>query len=205
MVRYLRLLAFSVVSLGLAACVRLAPMVGLPSRAEPRIGEPSAAGEVTEQDRVLALEGQVEALNAELAALRKALVVMGPLPEPSDFFIPVASADIAGDIPTTDAETEASARLARLYAPPPSFASARSLFYEAELGSCRARGAAEAGWNRLAGDKRLAGLHARYSTDGGNIRLVAGPPVGAAAVTSLSVELSALAGQCRVAAPMRAY
>jgi hypothetical protein len=205
MVRYLRLLAFSVVSLGLAACVKLTPSMGIAGRPEPRIGEPPAAVTLTEEERVRALEGQVAALNAELAALRKALDVMGPLPEPSDFFIPVSSSDLAGDIPKTDPETEAAARLARLYAPPPSFARARSLFYEAELGSFRSRDAAEAGWRRLAGDNRLAGLAPRYSTDGGNTRLIAGPLASEAAVAALCVELSALAGQCRVAAPMRAY
>jgi hypothetical protein len=67
------------------------------------------------------------------------------------------------------------------------------------------RDAAEAGWRRLAGDKSLAGLNARYSVDGDQTRLIAGPLASEAAVQALCVELSAVAGQCRVAAPIRAY
>jgi hypothetical protein len=130
---------------------------------------------------------------------------MGPLPEHEEFFVPLAEAEIAGDIPKTDPETEAAARLARLYAPAPTFARARSLFYEAELGVFRSRSEAESGWKQLAGDRRLASLNVRYSADGNLTRLIAGPLDSEDAVKALCVELSALAGQCRVAAPIRAY
>jgi len=205
LVSYLRFVAFSVAALGLAACVKLAPVEGAYGRPEPLFGEPPVAAKVTEADRIEALETQVQKLDIELAALRKALDVMGPLPEQDDFFVPVAAADIEGDIPKTDPETEAAARLARLYAPPPSFNKARSLFYEAELGSFRTHAAAEAGWKKLAADKRLAGLNPRYSTLGDQTRLAVGPLASEAAVTALCIELSSLAGQCRVAAPIRAF
>jgi hypothetical protein len=205
MLRSVRFLAFSLGALGLAACAKLNPMVGMGGRPEPRIGEGPAAVTMTENERLEALQDQVAALDVELASLRKALDVMGPLPDQEDFFVPVHAAEITGDIPQTDPETEAAARLARLYAPPPSFIRARSLFYEAELGAFRSRDAAEVGWKRLAGDKRLAGLIARYITEGAETRLIAGPLASEAAVTALCVELSSLAGQCRVAAPVRAY
>jgi hypothetical protein len=198
-VRYVRFVTFSVAALGLAACVKLAPVPGATGRPEPRFAEPSVAVAVTDAERIEALNGRVEALDAELAALRKALDVMGPLPEHEDAFIPVANAEITGDIPKTELETEAAARVARLYPPPPSFARARSLFYEAELGAFRSKSEVESGW------KRLAGLNARYGADGDQTRLVAERLDGDAAAKALCVELSALAGQCRVAAPIRAY
>lgn len=204
-VQYVRFVAFSLAALGLGACVKLSPATGAMGRPEPRFANPSEAVVITDASRLEALKDQVDALDVELAALRKALEVMGPLPEHEDVFVPVAGAEIVGDIPKTDPTTEAAARLARLYAPPPSFARARSLFYEAELGAFRSRDAAETSWKRLAGDKRLAGLDARYSTDGGQTRLIAGPLTSEAAVKALCVELYALAGQCRVAAPIRAY
>jgi hypothetical protein len=157
-VLHVRFVTFSVASLGLAACAKLAPTAAASARPEPRLGDPSVELAVTDADRLEALQGQVEALETEIAALRKALDVMGPLATAEDGLVAIAGADVAGEIPTTDPATEAAARLARLYAPPPSFARARSLFYEAELGAYRSRDAAEAGWRRLAGDKSLAGL-----------------------------------------------
>lgn len=205
-VSYLKFVAFSLAALGLAACVKLNPGGGPTGRPEPLLGEPPVkAAAITDADRIEALEDQVEKLDTELTALRKALDVMGPLPEHEDVFVPVAATEIAGDIPKTDPETEAAARLARLYAPPPSFARAKSLFYEAELGSFASRTAAEAGWKRLLGDKRLAGLNPRYSTNGDQTRLAVGPLDSEAAVTALCIELSSLAGQCRVTAPVRAF
>jgi cell division septation protein DedD len=204
-VLHVRFVTFSVASLGLAACAKLAPTAAASARPEPRLGDPSVELAVTDADRLEALQGQVEALEIEIAALRKALDVMGPLTAAEDGLVAIAGADVAGEIPTTDPATEAAARLARLYAPPPSFARARSLFYEAELGAYRSRDAAEAGWRRLAGDKSLAGLNARYRVDGDQTRLIAGPLASEAAVQALCVELSAVAGQCRVAAPIRAY
>ncbi|MDP3738998.1 MAG: SPOR domain-containing protein [Hyphomonadaceae bacterium] len=205
LVSYLRFVGISVVALAAAACAKLAPAELGPSRPEPLIGE---APKFTEQsaprtsaERIEALEYQVEALNGELTNLRKALEVMGPLPEQADLFIATAM----NDAPETDPAIENSVRLARLYAPAPKLNSASSLFYEAELGSFRNQAAAEAGWKRLALAKKLAGLSPRYGTEGQDTRLIAGPLASEAAVNSLCVELSALDGACRVAAPVRAY
>src|SRR5690242_19464054 len=94
-VSYLRFVAFSVAALGLAACVKLSPADRY-GRPEPLFGDPPAATKVTDADRI---EAQVKKLDTELADLRKALDVMGPLPEQDDFFVPVAAAEIEGDIP----------------------------------------------------------------------------------------------------------
>ena len=88
LVSYLRFVGISVVALAAAACAKLAPAELGPSRPEPLIGEAPRASEQnapkTTMARVEALEYQVEALNSELTNLRKALEVMGPLPEQTD-------------------------------------------------------------------------------------------------------------------------
>ncbi|HVY88423.1 MAG TPA: SPOR domain-containing protein [Hyphomonadaceae bacterium] len=208
-VNYLRFVAFSVVALGLSACMKIAPSDGVYARPEPLFGDPpKSAAETpkqTDAQRLAALEAQVETIDTEIANLKKALEVMGPLPDHADMFVPTSQAEIDGDVAPTDPETVAAARLARLYAAPPRLNNARSLFYEAELGSFGSRALAQAGWEKLATGNKLAGLSPRFSTAGPETRLLAGPLASEAAVETLCVELSALAGACRVAAPIRAY
>lgn len=207
---YLRFAGFSVAALAIAACAKLAP-AHAETRPEPQFGDPPEAGQmaatpsatVSEAERIAALEAQVEKLGDEIAHLRMALDVLGPLPEQEGMFIPVAKSDITGEI--ADAETEANIRLANLYSPAPALPRASSLFYEAELGSFATRVAAEARWKQLKASNRLAGLEPHYDAFGSEIRLAAGPLMSENAVASLCVELSSLAGQCRVAAPIRAF
>lgn len=202
LVSYLRFVGISVVALAAAACVKLAPAELGPSRPEPLIGEAPKAVSAprTQAARIEALEDQVEALNGELSNLRKALEVMGPLPDQPDMFIATAMADAPAD-----PDIENSVRLAKLYAPAPKLDAASSLFFEAELGAFRNHASAEAGWKKLASATNLAGLSPRYSLEGDGTRLTAGPLASETAVNALCVELSALGGACRVAAPVRAY
>ena len=210
LVSYLRFIGFSAVALVFAACVKIAPAEAAANPAEPLFGDPPEAGQTTtpavqtEEDRITALEAQVNALGAEIAQLRKALDVLGPLPDQPGMFIPVAQSDITGE-PASDPQDEAAARLAQLYAPAPKLTAASSLFYEAELGSFANKDAAEARWKKLVAGNRLAGIEPRYAAVGAEIRLTAGPLMSAAAVDALCVELSALAGPCRGVAPIRAY
>lgn len=209
LVSYLRFIGFSAAALVIAACVKIAPAEAATS-AEPLFGDPPEAGQMTapvaqtDEDRIAALEAQVDALGQEIAQLRKALDVLGPLPDQPGMFIPVVQADISGQ-PEADPQDEAAARLAQLYAPAPRLAAASSLFYEAELGSFASKEAAEARWKKLVAGNRLAGIEPRYAAVGAEIRLTAGPLMSAAAVDALCVELSALAGPCRGVAPIRAY
>jgi hypothetical protein len=213
LVSYLRFVGFSAAALALACCAKLAPtdgaLLGLP---EPRFGEPpsgqmtAAATPVSDAERLALLEAQIDTLGSEIAHLRKALDLMGPLPEQADMFIPVDRSEITGEAPiVSDPEGEAAARLARLYSPPPSLNRASTLFYEAELGVFGSNAAAEAGWKRLAAGNAMAGLQPKYAAVGNETRLSAGPLASEAAVAALCIELSSLAGQCRVAAPVRAY
>jgi hypothetical protein len=207
---YLRFAGFSVVALAIAACAKLAPAEA-GTRPEPLFGDPPEAGQmaadpattISEAERIAALEAQVEKLGDEIAHLRKALDVLGPLPDQEGMFIPVAKSEITGEI--ADAETEANIRLANLYSPAPTMPRASSLFYEAELGSFATKLAAEARWKQLRASNRLAGLEPHYDAFGSEIRLGAGPLMSENAVAALCVELSSLAGQCRVAAPIRTY
>jgi hypothetical protein len=206
-VAYVRFLAFSVTALTLAACAKLAPADLGMRRPEPKFGEPpEAAKMLTEQapsqsqaESVEALEHQVAVIDAELANLRKALDVMGPLPEQADLFI----ATMIEDMPEADPQMENAARLVQLYAPALQLHSASPLFFEAELGALHHRFAKPGSGNLAV--SRLACLDPRFGADRAPTRLTVDALAGEAAVDALCVELSALTGACRVAAPVRAY
>jgi hypothetical protein len=207
-VAYLRFLAFSVAALALAACAKLGPAELGMRRPEPKQSEPPEAAKMVadltfshvHSDSIEELEQQVAALDAELANLRKALDVMGPLPEQVDLFIATA----IEEKPEADPRMENAARLARLYSPVPRYDPARSLFHEAQLGAFRNHAAAEAGWKKLAASRQLAGFDPRFGANASQ-SLLAGLFASDPAVDALCVELSALAGACRVPAPVRAY
>jgi cell division septation protein DedD len=210
LVRYLRFAGFSVAALATAACVKIAPSESASGRPEPMIGEPPEAGQmaasgepVSEAARIAILEAQVAALDSQLIHLRKALDVMGPLPDQDGMFIPVAKSEITDE--AADPAAEANARLANLSSPAPALNRASSLFYEAELGSFASRSAAEARWKQLVASNRLAGIDPAYAVVGTEIRLTAGPLASEAAVAALCAELSSLAAPCGVVAPIRAY
>ena len=206
-VRYLRLAGLSVAALAVAACAKIAPSETASGRPEPLVGEPPESGQmaastqpVSEADRIAALEAQVAALDSQIVHLRKALDVLGPLPDPDGMLSPFAKSESTGEA------AKANARLASLYSPAPVLTHASSLVYGAELGSFAARSAAEARWKQLVATNRLAaGVEPAYASVGSEIRLTAGPMISEEAVTSLCVELSSLAGPCRVVAPIRAY
>ncbi len=207
---YLRFAGFSVAALAVAACAKIASVEGASGRPEPLVGEPPENSEMAvaqdrqgEAQRIAALEAQVADLDSQLVHLRKAVDLLGPLPDHPDLFIPVSKAEIRTESMVQDAE--ANAHLAALYSPPPSLNRASSLFYEAELGSFATQSAAEAHWKQLVASNRLGGLEPAYALAGAVTRLTAGPMVSQAAVQALCVELSSLAGACRVAAPIRAY
>lgn len=205
--RYLRFAGFSVAALAVAACVEIAP-ADAEGRPEPVFGDPpevsqmaAKAKSVSQADRIAALEAQVAALGSQIVHLRKALDVLGPLPEHPDLFIPVVQAESQ----PTVSEVEPNAHLAALYSPAPSFDRASSLFYEADLGSFATKSAAENRWKQLVVAKSLTGLEPGYAPTGSETRLTAGPITSEAAVEALCVELSSLTGACRVVAPIRAY
>ena len=209
LVRYLRFAGFSVAALAVAACAKIAP-AHAETRPEPLFGDPPEAGQmaakaetVSEAERIAALEAQVAALDSQITHLRKALDVLGPLPEHADLFIPVAQSEITGE--ADNSQEEANARLAALYSPAPPLDRASSLFYAAELGSFASKIAAENRWQQLVVAKRLTGLEPGYAAVGTETRLTAGSMISQAAAEALCVELSSLTSACRVVAPIRAY
>lgn len=205
--RYLRFAGFSVAALVAAACVRISPAEAATGRPEPIIGEPPEAGQtaakphsISEAERIAALEAQVAALDSEVTHLRKALDLLGPLPDHPDLFIPAQPpAEPAADA------LAANARLAAQFAPAPALDRASSLFYAAELGAFATPAAAETRWKQLVVAKSLTGLEPGYAAIGAQTRLTAGPLASEAEVEALCVELSSLTGACRVVAPIRAY
>ncbi len=209
-VSYLRFAGFSAAALAVAAFVKLAPAAEAMAPPEPLQGDPPA-GQVSKQlspvsqsEKIEILETELKRIDAEIANLRKALEIMGPLPDHPELFIPAdpsrekAAAGMTPDPATT-------VRMSELYAPAPTLRGAKSLFYEAELGSFRSKQAAEADWRRLARTPRLTGMTPRYTTVGAETRLTTGPLGSQAAVNALCVELSGIAGACRAMPPVRAY
>lgn len=86
--------------LAAAACVRLAPPSAFAPPPEPRFADAPpadqlAAGPEADDDaRVAALHARLEAVEEEIVNLRKALDVLGPLPDHADLFIPVEWAEL---------------------------------------------------------------------------------------------------------------
>lgn len=200
LVLVLKSLGFSLAAFGLAICLPLAHAQPASHTPEPRIGE-APAGVVepaSEADLIAAAEADLAAADAEYANIRKALEVLGPLPDHPGLFIPTYID--AGPIDETPARD-----LSQLYAVAPKFDRSASLFHRAELGSFASQQAAEHRWNMLTETNRLAGLAPVYADAGGEVRLSAGPLASAGEVEALCVELSALAGPCHGIAPIRAW
>lgn len=205
----LRFAGISAVALMIAFLGKLAPAAEA-SPPEPRRDDASgstatrAPAEATEAQRLEQLEIEVARLNSELANLRSALALMGPLPDHADLNIPV-DPDAAAIKPAAPVNALDSIRKSDLFAPPPELAGGFSLFHEAELGSFRSKQAAEASWRAMARNAKLAAMTPRYTTVGAETWLVVGSLPNAAAVDKLCVEVSALAGACRPYVPARAY
>ncbi len=100
LVSTLRLLGASLAVLA-AACARLAPSAGLSTPPEPRFSDAPSSDQLAadavrrdDQARIVALEARLAAISADMANLRKALDVLGPLPDHADLFIPVDLAEM---------------------------------------------------------------------------------------------------------------
>lgn len=203
LVLVLKSLGFSLAAFGLAICLPLAHAQPLSHSPEPRFGDApvgasSALEGASEADLLAAAEADLAAADAEYANIRKALEVLGPLPDHPNLFIPTYVE--AGPLDETPARD-----LSQLYAVAPKFDRSASLFHRAELGSFATQQAAETRWKTLTETNRLAGLAPTYADVGAEVRLSAGPLASAGEVEALCVELSALAGPCHGIAPIRAW
>jgi hypothetical protein len=202
LVRFLRSLGVSLAAFGLAICLPLSHAQPLSHTPEPRVGEApagdaSALEASSAADLLAAAEADLAAADAEYANIRKALEVLGTLPDHPTLFIPKYVE--AGPLEETPARD-----LSQLYAIAPKFDRSASLFHRAELGSFASQQAAETRWQTLAEANRLAGLAPAYADVGAEVRLSAGPLASASEVEALCVELSALAGPCQGIASIRA-
>lgn len=202
LVKYLRLVGFSLSAVAVAICTRLAPP-GLTAEAqEPRFANapapndiaPDFFGEEQEDARMAALQARLDAVDVEIANLRKALEVLGPLPDHPDLFIPVALSEVEGPA--------AGARQAHRYSPIVRGTEADvARFHRIELASYPSNIAAEARWNALAAAGTLTSRRPGYDLLGADISL--DDVSEDAALNALCVELSALQGPARVSAPIR--
>lgn len=202
LVRIFRLSGLAAAAFWLAVCLPLAHAQAerqvLSQTPEPRFGE-APAGDATllqaasEDNLLAAVQAELATADAEFSNIRKALDVLGPLPDHPDLFIPFTL------------DEPAPQDLAQLYAVAPKFDRSSSLFHRAEFGSFASQQAAEDRWRALIETSRLVGLAPAYADVGGEIRLTVGPLSSAGEVEALCVELAALTGLCRGIAPVRAW
>lgn len=206
LVNYMRLVGFSLSAIAIAACARLAPqgMAVTALAPEPRFTDAPTPAEIApqfyeqqaEDDRMDELQARMDALDAQIVNLRKVLDVVGPLPDHPEIFIPIMLSEI--DKPMTDAEA------AHRYS-----AIARgneaeiARFQRIELASYPAQALIEARWNKLAAAGTLTRSRPGYDRIEAGISL-AGRLSKDDALNALCVELSAISGPPRVAAPIRA-
>lgn len=198
-----RLVYVSATALVLSACARMQLSDPTMFAVDPILGDGPETGAMamqpqareTEAERMAKLEAQIAALSADVADLRRALDVLDRQAKPS-----------GASRPASFVETSKPAASPQLYAlAPPAPMTARSLFFEAELGSFRSKDAAEDCWRRLAGEASMADLNPRFTVTGAETRLAVGPLLSEAAVNAIKVEASAISGPCRGFAPVRAY
>ncbi len=189
LVNYLRLLGFSLSALAIGACVRIAPPHELAFDPEPlRLDAPPegtfawAYEGHSEDEQVAALQARLDAVEAEITNLSKALEHLGPLPDHADLFIPVALSDIYG----TDAG------IAHRYSATPRGGYADVLFHTVELGALP---------RPIIVPDNLPGSAPGYAGLDEGIQLASDDQV----VNALCVELSALAGPCHRIAAIRAW
>jgi hypothetical protein len=182
LVSYLRLVGFSVCTLAVAVCVRFAPAHAAIPAPEPRSAAPPSESEMaaapavqTDDERIAELEARLTALSAEITNLSKALDVLGPLPDHEGLFIPVDVSDL--DAPAAQPGNPVSD------------------IHNAGLGML-------SGLRPATAD--LGQFRAGYDAPSHNIRLETDPGEDET-IKALCVELSALAGPARVAAPIRAW
>ena len=172
-------MAASLTALAAMACMRIAPPSAFTPPPEPRFTDAPPASQIAafgadmdDDARIEALQARLTAVELEIVNLRKALDVLGPLPEHEDLFIPVAMAEV--DAPSGEVSL--------------------SLFKQGGLGYfATATAAADIGdTSGLGYDGLDRGMTiAALSED--------------AALKALCTELSAIAGPCRPAAPIRAW
>jgi hypothetical protein len=180
LVSRLRFLGFSLWALALTLGGRLAALPAEAATPEPRFGQaPASAIDAlaSEAERLAGLQAQLAAAEEEIANLRKALELLGPLPDHPGLFIPVTREELAQRSTT----------------------SSTHLFHHAELGAATQLAATPVslvdtlpGYDDITRAIRLAP------------EFVSGD-FGHATVDALSVELSALAGPVRAVIPVRAW
>lgn len=206
LVHYLRLVGFSLSAIAIAACARLAPqgMAAAALAPEPRLTAPPTPSEIApqyfaqqvEDDLMDELQARMDALDAQIINLRKVLDLVGPLPDHPEIFIPVMLSEVDGTAANTD--------IAHRYSPVLRGTEAElARFHRIELASYPAQAEAEARWNDLVAAGTLTHRRPGYDRIDTRIRLD-GRISNDNAVNALCVELSAIAGPARVAAPIRA-
>ena len=189
LVNFLRLIGFSLSALAVGACARIAPPHDLAFDPEPlRLDAPPegtfawAYEGHSEDEQIAALQARLDAVEAEIANLSKALEELGPLPDHPGLFIPVALSEIYG----TDAG------IARRYSATQRGGYADVLFHTVELGALP---------RPIIVPDHVPGMAPGYAGLDEGIRLASDDTV----VNALCVELSALAGPCHRIAAIRAW
>ena len=165
-----------------------------------------------EEQRIDALESELQSVNHELKGLRQALEMMGPLDNVADagdsLLQPAIARDVMDQAPDasplrlTKVVAKDSARfdLSDIYATPPGLSEAQSIFHGVRLAQYQTKGAAEADWARLSVELDLEGLEPRFEDAGNGVRLFAGPFTNYEGAAGLCFDLAPVAGACEAAA-----
>jgi hypothetical protein len=193
LVSYLRLIGFSACALAVALCMRFGPAHAARLGPEPRFSAPPPEADMaavpvvlSEEEQVASLEANLTALSAEIADLRTALDVLGPLPDHPDLFIPFM---------LSARDDRPAAEIARRFSPVARSANQLCDMPHAGLGVL-------AGLERFASD--IGDAPASYDALHHNIRM-SRDLAEDAAIAALCVELSAISGPPRVVAPIRGW
>lgn len=214
---YVRISVCSISAVAVASCAKMGGMADN-GDVEPRrsdapedlLNAHMERGRIDwEEQRIDALESELQAVNLELRGLRRALEMMGPfddietvtdaLVEPTDPGDVMARVPNAGPIHLTKQVAQpqtASFDLSEVYAQPPGAAAMASIFHGAQLARYPTRGAAEADWDRLTQMLELDGLEPRFEELGDGVRLFVGPFTDCESAQGMCFDLGPAAGAC---------
>ena len=218
---YLRISVCSIGAVAVTSCAKMGAMASVDDVEPRRSDAPEDLLSVHqergrldwEEQRIDALESELQAVNLELRGLRQALAMMGPfddvdargdglidLSDPGDVMQQVPNAAPLKLANQIVAPETAAFDVSDVYANPPGAELMSSIFHGAQLARYPTRGAAEADWARLGQLMDLAGLEPRFEDASEGVQLYIGPFADRESAIGLCYDLAPAAGACEPSA-----